>query len=74
MARAEPSWAEDWERQQGTGRGEHSLKEHIAVGVILLEAINTSEIHLPVKETFATGEVEKQQSSNVEIGLGLYWT
>lgn len=73
MARAEPGWAPDWESQQGTGRRGHSLKEHIAMGVILLETMYTSEINPPLKETFATGEGEKQESRNAEIGLGLYW-
>lgn len=43
------------------------------MGVILLGTINTSEINPSLKETFAPGAVETQESKNVEIGLGLYW-
>lgn len=48
------------------------MKEHTAVGAIFLETINTSEIYLSIKETIATGEVEKQESRKAEIGLGVY--
>lgn len=59
------------ERSSKAQPGGSSLKEHIDLSVILLEAVNTSAIYLSIKETFAIGEVEKQERRKVELVLGL---